>query len=81
MQVLIKKDKNESYKERGKNVKELLMEYKYPVIGGLIGLVLAILFFTVGFFKTILVVIMIGLGVFVGNYMNRNDFIGKFFSK
>lgn len=57
------------------------MEYKYPIIGGLIGLVFAILFFTVGFFKTILVVIMIGLGVFIGNYINRNDFIGKFFSK
>lgn len=57
------------------------MEYKYPIIGGLIGLVFSILFFTVGFFKTILVVIMIGLGVFVGNYINRNDFIGKFFSK
>lgn len=57
------------------------MEYKYPIIGESIGLVFSILFFSVGFFKTILVVIMIGLGVFVGNYMNRNDFIGKFFSK
>lgn len=57
------------------------MEDKYPIIGGLIGLMFSILFFTVGFFKTILVVIMIGLGVFVGNYMNRNDFIEKFFSK
>lgn len=57
------------------------MEYKYPIIGGLIGLVFSILFFTVGFFKTILVVIMIGLGVCVGNYINKNDFIGKFFSK
>lgn len=57
------------------------MEYKYPIIGGLIGLVFAILFFTVGFFKTILVLIMIGLGICIGNYMNKNDFIGKFFSK
>ncbi|MDU2264576.1 MAG: DUF2273 domain-containing protein [Enterococcus faecalis] len=62
-------------------MKELLMEYKYPIIGGLIGLVFAILFFTVGFFKTILVLIMIGLGMVIGNYMNKNDFIGNFFSK
>ncbi|HAP5304942.1 TPA: DUF2273 domain-containing protein, partial [Enterococcus faecalis] len=27
------------------------MVYKYPIIGGLTGLICAILFFTVGFFK------------------------------
>lgn len=62
-------------------MKELLMEYKYPFIGGLVGLVLAILFFAVGFFKTILVLIMIGLGMCIGNYINKNDVIGKIFPK
>ncbi|WP_430394387.1 DUF2273 domain-containing protein [Enterococcus faecalis] len=52
-------------------MKELLMEYKYPIIGGLIGLVFAILFFTVGFFKTILVLIMIGLGMVIGNFFPK----------
>ncbi|HCT3382058.1 TPA: DUF2273 domain-containing protein [Enterococcus faecalis] len=62
-------------------MKELLMEYKYPIFGGLIGLVFAILFFTVGFFKTVFVLIMVGLGMWIGKYMMKNDFIGKFFSK
>ena len=38
------------------------MVYKYPIIGGLTGLICAILFFTVGFFKTILVLLMVGVG-------------------
>ncbi|VFA53932.1 DUF2273 domain-containing protein [Enterococcus faecalis] len=32
-------------------MKELFLEYKYPIIGGLIGLVLALFFFTIGFLK------------------------------
>lgn len=62
-------------------MKDVLIDYIYPIIGGLIGLVLAILFFTVGFFKTILVLLMIGLGVFAGIYISKNDFIRNFFSK
>ena len=60
-------------------MKELFLEYKYPIIGGLIGLVLALFFFTIGFFKTILLLVMVGIGVFIGSYINNEDLFGKFF--
>ncbi len=59
-------------------MKELFLEYKYPIIG-LIGLVLALFFFTIGFFKTILLLVMIGIGVFIGSYIKNEDLFGKFF--
>ena len=79
VQILIKPERNELCNERGDIVKELLMVYKYPIIGGLTGLICAILFFTVGFFKTILVLLMVGVGIFIGNYISKNDFIRNIF--
>lgn len=61
-------------------MKEILTVYKSPIIGGLTGLVFAILFLTVGF-KTILVVIMVVLGIFIGNYISKSDFLGKIINK
>ncbi|WP_227657109.1 DUF2273 domain-containing protein [Enterococcus faecalis] len=46
---------------------------------GLTGLICAILFFTVGFFKTILVLLMVGVGIFIGNYISKNDLSETFF--
>ena len=60
-------------------MKELFLEYKYPIIGGLIGLVLALFFFTIGFFKTILLLVMVGINVFIGSYIKNEDLFGKFF--
>ncbi|EOE09580.1 hypothetical protein Q9Q_01070 [Enterococcus faecalis EnGen0078] len=60
-------------------MKELFLEYKYPIIGGLIGLVLALFFFTIVFFKTILLLVMVGIGVFIGSYIKNEDLFGKFF--
>ena len=58
-------------------MKELFLEYKYPIIGGLIGLVLA-LFFSLLVFKTILLLVMVGIGVFIGSYIKNEDLFGKF---
>ncbi|MGL6299429.1 DUF2273 domain-containing protein [Streptococcus iniae] len=41
-------------------------KYKYPILGGLLGLVLAILLMSFGFFKTLLAIIFIVLGVYGG---------------
>ncbi len=60
-------------------MKELFLEYKYPIIGGLIGSVLALFFFTIGFFKTILLLVMVGNGVFIGSYIKNEELFGKFF--
>lgn len=62
-------------------MKELLLEYKYPIIGGLIGLFLALLFFAFGFFKTILLLIMVVFGVLIGSYVKKENIIGRFFPK
>lgn len=62
-------------------MKEILTVYKSPIIGGITGLVFAILFLNVGFFKTILVVIMVVLGIFIGNYISKSDFFGKIINK
>ncbi|OFI47706.1 DUF2273 domain-containing protein [Floricoccus penangensis] len=47
-------------------MKDFLYEYKIPIIFALLGLLLAILFMSLGFWKTILVIILVGLGAFVG---------------
>ena len=38
-----------------------------------------IFFFTIGFFKTILLLVMVGIGVFIGSYIKNEDLFGKFF--
>ena len=45
---------------------EFMTTYKLPIICGVIGLILAILLLSIGFFKTLLVIIMAIIGVAVG---------------
>lgn len=47
-------------------MKELLLQYKNTVIGFLIGLALVILIFTIGFWKSLFALIIIGTCVFIG---------------
>lgn len=42
--------------------------YKKIIIGALIGLAVAILFLTIGFFATLLILILVGLGMLFGAY-------------
>ena len=58
-------------------MKELFLEYKYPIIGGLIGLVLA-LFFSLLVFKTILLLVMVGIGVFIGVILKMRIYLENF---
>ncbi|MBS7576926.1 MULTISPECIES: DUF2273 domain-containing protein [unclassified Enterococcus] len=60
-------------------MQKILLENILPITGGIFGLVLAILFFTFGFFKTIIVIILIVLGVLFGLYVKRSDLLGKYF--
>lgn len=57
---------------------EFLATYKYPIIGAVAGLILAILFFTIGFFKTILLLILTCLGGFLGYYLKQNGILEKY---
>lgn len=56
-----------------------LQQYKIPLIFGAIGLVLAVLFVTIGFFKTLLILLLTGLGFALGLYLQRTGIIDEFF--
>ena len=60
---------------------EFILRNKNIILGGLIGLVLAILFITIGFWKTILVVIFVVLGALIGGFPIIRKKISEFFSK
>ncbi|MGC3746280.1 DUF2273 domain-containing protein [Enterococcus faecalis] len=44
-------------------------------------MVLAHFLFTIGFFKTILLLVMVGIGTFIGGYIKNEDLFGKIFPK
>ena len=58
-----------------------LQQYKTPLIFGAIGLVLAVLFVTIGFFKTLLILLLTGLGFALGLYLQRTGIIDEFFNQ
>jgi len=58
-----------------------LQQYKIPLIFGAIGLVLAVLFVTIGFFKTLLILFLTGLGFALGLYLQRTGIIDEFFNQ
>lgn len=60
-------------------MKEFFSTYKLPVIFGAIGLVLAVLWITVGFFKTLLILIMAAIGVGIGFYLKQTKILDQYF--
>lgn len=55
-----------------------MMRYKKTALGMVAGLILGLLFITVGFFKTLLLVILIGAGFVVGGFFDGNPVVLKF---
>ncbi len=47
-------------------------EYRYPITGDIIGALLAGCIFTIGFWKMILLLLLIGLGIYVGVFLKKN---------
>ncbi|EGJ27123.1 DUF2273 domain-containing protein [Streptococcus porcinus] len=60
---------------------EFFEKYKYPIVGGVIGLILAILLMTFGFFKTLLALIFIVLGVYGGLFVKRTGIFDQFIGR
>ncbi|HGA3843888.1 TPA: DUF2273 domain-containing protein [Streptococcus agalactiae] len=60
---------------------EFVRKYRYPLGGAVIGLVLAAMIVTIGFFKTILALVIIVLGAYAGLYMQRTGMLDQFFNK
>lgn len=67
--------------------REFIKEHKFTIILVLIGLILSILFFTIGFWKTILLMLILALCFFVGFLLDKGgleglkDFFNKLFTK
>lgn len=54
------------------DIKEFLMKYR----GAILGAIIAILILCTGFYKLIVGIILIGMGIYVGNYVQINkDFV------
>ena len=68
-------------------LKALLKEYKWRVIGIVAGIVLAILLFTIGFWRTLLLFALVAVCYVVGRHLDNGDkeeldkAIGRLFSK
>ncbi|HEO4297752.1 TPA: DUF2273 domain-containing protein [Streptococcus agalactiae] len=60
---------------------EFMRKYRYPLGGAVIGLVLAAMIVTIGFFKTILALVIIVLGAYAGLYVQRTGMLDQFFNK
>ncbi len=52
--------------EYGCTIGRFLKRYAYPICGGVIGFTAAVLMLTIGFFQTLLLLVLTGLGTAVG---------------
>ncbi|HGI8008399.1 TPA: DUF2273 domain-containing protein [Streptococcus pyogenes] len=60
---------------------EFYEKFKYPIIGGLVGLIIAILLMAFGLFKTLLAIIFIILGIYSGLYAKKTGIIDQFLNR
>ncbi|HEP4886895.1 TPA: DUF2273 domain-containing protein, partial [Streptococcus pyogenes] len=60
---------------------EFYEKFKYPIIGGLVGLIIAILLMAFGLFKTLLAIIFIILGIYGGLYAKKTGIIDQFLNR
>lgn len=63
-------------------MKAFWQQFMIPIIGGGLGLIVAILFVTLGFFKTLLLIILTIIGIAGGFYLQKiglfNDWLKRF---
>lgn len=57
---------------------EMWKTYQGPIIGALVGLVIALLILILGFFKTTLIIVFIVLGGLLGWYVTAHGWIDIF---
>ena len=55
--------------------------FMFPIIGGGLGLLLAILFVSIGFFKTLLLIILTIIGTLIGFYVKRLGILDGLFKQ
>lgn len=60
-------------------MKDIFEQFKYTIIGGAAGLLIAALFFTIGFWKTIISIAIIGVGAILGFSKDRDVNVKDYF--
>jgi len=66
---------------------EFLKKYKFTIVLSLLGLILAVLFFTIGFWKTLLLLVILALCFLIGYLLDQSgpegvkNFFQKIFTK
>ena len=67
------------------DVLRLIRAYLYALVGGALGLIVAVLFLTLGFWRTVLIVVLVALGAGIGALADRGrrlwDVVARFFPK
>lgn len=67
---------NQNEQDNTQELVEMLKDYKWRIIGFLAFLIIAILFFTLGFWKTILLIVLCLIGIGIGYIKDRKqDFL------
>ncbi|MBF8437568.1 DUF2273 domain-containing protein [Halanaerobiaceae bacterium Z-7014] len=61
--------------------KEFIFNYRSEITGALLGLILAILIFTIGIFKTLVILAFTVIGFLIGNRDDLNDDIVKILNR
>ncbi|MBO0468680.1 DUF2273 domain-containing protein [Enterococcus plantarum] len=62
-------------------MKELLKTNQSILIGGVVGLLFALFFITIGFFKTLLLFVFTFIGSYGGYYVKKSGLLDGFLSK
>lgn len=60
---------------------ELLDKYKYQLVGALLGLILVSLMMTIGFFKTLLLIVVVVLGAYIGSLFKDSGILENLINK
>lgn len=67
------------------DILRLIRAHLYALVGGALGLIVAVLFLTLGFWRTVLIVVLVALGAGIGALADRGrrlwDVVARFFPK
>lgn len=60
-------------------MKDFFMKYKNTIIGGTVAFIFASLVFIFGFFKSLFFLIIVGVGLAIGNAKDKNKNVKDYF--
>ncbi|GGI65248.1 MULTISPECIES: DUF2273 domain-containing protein [Enterococcus] len=58
-------------------MKNIIEDYKLPIIGGSGGLLIGVSIVSFGFFKTLFVLLLVGIGLSIGYYIQQQGMFDK----